>query len=137
MAGQPLPLRQAILIATSAAALIAVSAYADNRADKSGPVLHEDVVPPQYDSSAATRQPIFGPTPRVGQNPSAFANKDKILPEPRPDRSKNDTEPVLGRGGFAADRSTTARPDLHTGSDDTLHYVSVFNPSVLPFKRMS
>jgi hypothetical protein len=28
-------------------------------------------------------------------------------------------------------------PDSNTGPDGTLHYVSVFNPDVLPFKRMS
>jgi hypothetical protein len=44
---------------------------------------------------------------------------------------------VLGAGGFAADRHTTMTPDGNTGPDATLHYISVFNPDVLPFKRMS
>ena len=94
--------------------------------------LHEDLpAPPQDDSS-----PMIGAEPREGQNPAAFASGDKVLPEPAADPGKPG-EPVLGGGGFAADRDTETRPDYNTGPDDTLHYVSVFNPDVLPFKRMS
>src|SRR4029079_16914692 len=32
---------------------------------------------------------------------------------------------------------TSMTPDSNTGPESTLHYVSVFNPDVLPFKRMS
>lgn len=45
--------------------------------------------------------------------------------------------PVLGTGDFSADRQTSMTPDNRTGSDQTLHYISVFNPDVLPWKRMS
>ncbi len=101
------------------------------------PILHEDLPPPHSAAADPSRQPIYGPTPREGQNPSAFADADKILPQPLRDAARDDNEPVLGRGGLAADRDTESRPDRFTGGDDTLHYVTVFNPSVLPFKRMS
>jgi transglutaminase-like putative cysteine protease len=81
------------------------------------------------------------PSPLIGSaggsgNPAAFQSGNKILTEPSPDARKSG-EPVLGQGGFAADRQTSMTPDGNTGADGTLHYVSVFNPDVLPFKRMS
>src|SRR5262249_1433030 len=53
------------------------------------------------------------------------------------DQGSDQDTPVLGRGGFGADRDTSTKPDEATGSDGTLHYISVFNPDVLPFKRMT
>jgi transglutaminase-like putative cysteine protease len=95
-------------------------------------VLHEDLTAPTTDDDS----PMIGEAPREGKNPAAFASGDKVLPEPAPKTNPGD-QPVLGRGGFAADRDTETRPDLHTGPDGTLKYVSVFNPDVLPFKRMT
>jgi hypothetical protein len=118
------PLAALALIAGGAGAFaIAGEAAAPRR------VLHEDLPGP------GTSGPLLG-APRPGQNPAGFASGDKILPEPSHDAPASG-EPVLGRGGFAADRQTSTRPDLNTGADGTLHYVSVFNPDVLPFKRMS
>jgi transglutaminase-like putative cysteine protease len=71
-----------------------------------------------------------------GAGPAAFQSGDKVLARPQDDNRKSG-EPVLGQGGFAADRETSMTPDANTGADSTLHYVSVFNPDVLPFKRMS
>ncbi|MGE0546353.1 MAG: transglutaminase domain-containing protein [Kofleriaceae bacterium] len=95
-------------------------------------VLHQDLPAPSGDR----------PGPTIGDsgsgNPTGLVTGDKILPEPSdppPDQAKD--EPVLGAGGFAADRQTSMKPDDNTGADSTLHYVSVFNPDVLPFKRMS
>ena len=95
--------------------------------------LHEDLPSPSE-----------RPTPMIGGtgsgNPAAFAAGDKVLPRPPaepPATSPAKGEPVLGTTGFAADRQTSMTPDGNTGSDATLHYVSVFNPDVLPFKRMS
>jgi len=81
------------------------------------------------------------PSPMIGAtgsgNPAALQSGDKVLAEPSLDAPRNKGEPVLGNGGFAADRNTSMTPDTNTGADGTLHYVSVFNPDVIPFKRMS
>lgn len=104
-------------------------------------VLHQDLMPPQPGEGRASGNvpgsAVFGPPPTEGQNPTAFANGAKILPEPAASEERKPTEPVHGSGGFAADRDTQTKPDYSTGSDSTLQYVTVFNPSVLPFKRMS
>lgn len=95
------------------------------------PVLHEDIPAPGDRPS-----PVIGGT--GSGNPAAFTAGDKVLPKPPSDAAPADkSEPVLGTGGFAADRQTSMKPDTNTGPDATLHYVSVFNPDVLPFKRMS
>jgi transglutaminase-like putative cysteine protease len=87
--------------------------------------------------------PLAGdkPTPMIGGtgsgNPAAFTAGDKVLPKPADPVSTDKSEPVLGTDNFSADRQTTMEADSNTGPDGTLHYVSVFNPDVLPFKRMS
>ena len=96
-------------------------------------VLHEDLPSPNEKP-----QPTIGGGD--GANPTAIIAGDKRLPKPvtdAPTAKPSDGEPVLGGGGFAADRQTSMKPDGNTGSDSTLHYASVFNPDVLPFKRMS
>jgi hypothetical protein len=105
----------------------------------SRPVLHLDLPPPDDAEEIAVnrRQPLFGPEPGEGRNPSAFAYRNKILPAPQTGPEPLEAEPVHGREGFAVDRITQTKPDKATSSDDTLQYVEVFNPSVLPFKRMS
>jgi len=105
---------------------LAVAQEARNR-----PTLHEDLVPSGQQDSRT-----------IGSGtgmPAAVRSGDKLIPKPSlsdPDKAPRD-EPVLGAGGFAADRQTQMKPDNKTGPDTTLHYVSVFNPDVLPFKRMS
>jgi len=105
------------------------------------PVLHLDVPPPGEATEVGTQprspQPLFGPDPGEGQNPSAFAYRNKILPAPQTGPEPTEAEPVHGRDGFAVDRITESKPDGITNADDTLQYVEVFNPAVLPFKRMS
>jgi transglutaminase-like putative cysteine protease len=104
------------------------------------PVPHE----PLPELAGDHAQPTIGGS--GSGNPAAIAAGDKLLPKPPLDRhlgsadaagSGSPHEPVLGAGGFAADRDTQMKPDEQTGADDTLHYQSVFNPDVLPFKRMS
>ncbi len=102
-------------------------------AKRTRPTLHEDLVVPNG------AQPDSRTIGSGGGMPAAVRSGDKIIPKPPlsdPDRAPKD-EPVLGAGGFGADRQTQMRPDNKTGPDSTLHYVSVFNPDVLPFKRMS
>ncbi len=110
----------------------AVGATAVAWAQKPARTLHEDVPSPGGDLGG----PLVGSKPEAGKNPEGFASGNKLLPEPEL-APKERGEEVFGRDGFSTDRQTSARPDYQTGSDGTLHYVSVFNPDVMPFKRMS
>ena len=121
--GRRLALASAVAIAAAAAV-----AVAQDRA----PVLHEDLPAP----GGSDPSPLIGDDPVAGKNPDAFAAGDKMLAEPEMG-GRESGEPVFGRDSFATDRQTESTPDYSTGSDGTLHYVSVFNPDVLPFKRMS
>lgn len=72
--------------------------------------------------------------------PTAMVVGDKVVPMPQLGTAKKPDEPVLGGSGKAnsgMDRMTEWKPDMNTGPDSTLHYVGVFNPDVLPFKRMT
>ena len=118
----------AILVTAAGAAGLVLA-----QSGKSRPTLHEDLPPLTGDKAGPT---IGKQTP--GSNPSAISAGDKTLVKPSLDqKSTNPSEPVLGKGGLAADRQTSMKPDDNTGPDSTLQYVSVFNPDVLPFKRMS
>jgi hypothetical protein len=123
--------RPALLLAV--AVVTAGAAAALGQAASKERKLHEDLpAPPDVDPD----NPMIGDV-GAGQNPAAFTSGDKVLPEPSQDSAMGDQEPVLGTGSFSADRDTETSLDDHTGADSTLHYVSVFNPDVLPFKRMS
>jgi transglutaminase-like putative cysteine protease len=120
------------LIAAVAAAAGLVVAQTTPQA-KSRQTLHEEL-PPLAKSDAA--QPTI--TRKDGDgNPTAMVVGDKIVPKPQLGTKARPDEPVLGKGGFAADRQTEWKPDNKTGPDSTLNYVSVFNPDVIPFKRMT
>ena len=63
-------------------------------------------------------------------NPRAFTAGDKVLPHPAMETKPGDDpkgEPVLGGGGFAADRETQMKGDYSTEADPTLHYASVLH----------
>lgn len=115
---------------------VAGAAIAQQASDKSSRRKpHEDLEGPTGDRPS----PLIGQT-SPDKSPAAIAAGDKVLPKPsvdKPDKTTPSDEPVLGGSGFAADRQTSMTPDTNTGPDGTLHYVSVFNPDVLPFKRMS
>ena len=107
---------------------------ASSLAQRRRPVLHEPLPAPPGPQSPS---PVLGRSEADG-NPAAIASGDKVLPAPALARPPRDPkEPVLGSKDFGADRSTEAPPDRNTQADGTLHYASVFNPDVLPFKRMS
>jgi transglutaminase-like putative cysteine protease len=119
----------AIAVTVAGAAGLAIAQQARR------PTLHEDMPAP----TTATQQPGRTIGGSGGGMPAAVFSGDKLIPKPAltdPDQAAK-SEPVLGAGGFAADRQTQMKPDDKTGPDATLHYVSVFNPDVLPFKRMS
>ncbi|HUJ63802.1 MAG TPA: transglutaminase domain-containing protein [Kofleriaceae bacterium] len=125
---RPGPLLAALAIAGAAAGL------ALGQGTPVRPILHERLPEP----AAERPSPMIG-AGSGGGNPAAIVAGEKTLPKPSLETRPSDpqAEPVLGKGGFAADRSTSLNPDENTGPDSTLHYVSVFNPDVLPFKRMS
>jgi transglutaminase-like putative cysteine protease len=106
----------------------------------------------QSSAPATTRHTLHEELPALGKsdvaqptitrkdgdgNPTAMVVGDKIVPKPQLGTKARPDEPVLGKGGFAADRKTEWKPDNQTGPDSTLNYVSVFNPDVIPFKRMT
>jgi hypothetical protein len=107
------------------------------------PVLHEYVKPPKARSGrivggdpASTPRPEAPPDERR-ENPPAIRQDDKVLVEPQPTEAARPEEVRHGERGGAADRDAEARPDYLTQADGTLHYAEVFNPSIVPFKRMS
>ena len=111
---------------------LAVAAPKRSPAPTARPILHEDLPPPTAGESPST----LGQQPSPNKNPAMLASGDKIIPEPKLD-PVNKGEPLFGGGGVAADRDTQTKPDLNTVTDGALHYASVFNPDVVPFKRMS
>lgn len=125
-------MRRFQLAAVVVTAASAVGAGALAYAQRAPRPLHEDLPDP----GGGTGSPLVGSEPKAGQNPEGFASGDKLLPEPEL-APKESGEGVYGRSGFSTDRQTESKPDTQTGTDGTLHYVSVFNPDVLPFKRMS
>jgi hypothetical protein len=113
------------------------------------PVLHEYVEPPPPSSGRAGRivDPTAAPAAASsepgaddpidpGQNPPAIRQADKLIPEPLKSTARRGDEPVLSPD-VAPDRETTVPPDRDTDADSTLEYSEPFNPSVLPFKRMT
>ena len=119
-----------VLAAGGIAATLAVAQSSARRP----PVPHEDLPAP----TGADASPVIG-AGSAGSVPTALRSGEVIIPKPSVDTPANNArgEPVLGTKDFGADRQTSLKPDDNTGTDGTLHYISVFNPDVLPFKRMS
>jgi hypothetical protein len=131
-----------VLVAALAGA--GATASADWLEDGEGddPVLHEYVAPPggapaRSADGPGDRPRTIGGEPRAGKNPAAVKSNDLLLPEPPKTEPRRQDEPVHGTQDFGADRDTTQPMDRNTGADGTLHYTEVFNPAVVPFKRMS
>jgi hypothetical protein len=129
----------AAIAAFGAAVAIGVVAAA---ADKPAPTLHEYVAPPaSREGGRIVSFPGAQEKSQTGQekpaNPSAIRHGSKLLVQPPLADKVGAGEQVHGNSPFAVDRETTARPDRQTEQDGTLHYSEVFNPSVVPFKRMS
>ena len=78
---------------------------------------------------------LVGDKPQPGRNPAAIDNDGRLLPEPAATEPAKPDERV--HTDSKADRQTEWRADDNTGPDSTLTYTTVFNPSVIPFKRMT
>ena len=128
-------------------ALAAAVTAAAQAVDQPPPVLHRDVRSPRRGVAgtppgerrppATSSSAIIGDEPAAGRNPAAIGTGEKILPEPQPSEPPAPEEPVMGRDNFGADRETSLAPDANTGPDSRLAYVEAFNPSVVPFKRLT
>lgn len=120
--------------ARTSLALLAVTSVAGlaiaQQARRPARVLHEDLPEPTTDRS----NPMIGG--EGSSMPVAIRSGDKVLPVPNEDASRAG-EPVFGESGRAADRKTAIEMDAPTGKDGTLTYESVFQPDVVPFKRMT
>lgn len=109
------------------------------------PVLHEYVKPPRSkagrivggDPSDAPRPAAKPGEAERRENPPAIRQDDKLLVGPQPSEPPRSEEVRHGDKSPGAERESEARPDYLTQADGTLHYSEVFNPSVVPFKRMS
>ncbi len=128
------------------AAAAAVTAAAQV-VDQPAPILHRDVRSPRRGvpgtppgdkrPPATSANAVIGDEPAAGRNPAAIGTGEKILPEPPPSEPPAPEEPVMGRDNFGADRETQLAADANTGADPRLAYVEAFNPSVVPFKRLT
>jgi hypothetical protein len=139
--------RHAVWIAVGATAAAAAVTATAQVIDQPAPVLHRDLRSPRRGAAgtpqgekrppATSANAVIGDEPAPGRNPAAIGTGEKILPEPPPTEPPAPEEPVMGQGNFGADRETELAPDANTGPDPRLAYVEAFNPSVVPFKRLT
>jgi hypothetical protein len=137
----------AVWMVLSGVALAAAVTAAAQAIDQPPPVLHRDVRSPRRGVAgtppgerrppATSSNAVIGDEPAAGRNPAAIGTGEKILPEPPPSEPPAPEEPVMGHDNFGADRETSLQPDANTGPDSRLAYVEAFNPSVVPFKRLT
>jgi len=134
-------MRPVIPIAVLAAAAAAAGLVLAQSPAAQRPVMHEELpllAPDPAKNGAIIRKDSTG-------EPTAMVVGDKVVPMPQLGAQKKPDEPVLGTGvnqtggqsSAGMDRQTELKPDMNTGPDSTLHYAGVFNPDVLPFKRMT
>jgi transglutaminase-like putative cysteine protease len=102
-------------------------ALAGDAAATPPPVLHEYVPPPEQSDA-------YRWTSRA-QIPDHIALPDRVLP--RPDLSDTSSSPSRVLDAGSGQRSTSIRADRNTELDELLDYTAEFNPTVMPFKRMS
>ena len=127
--------RSVVLIGLPALIGVAMTlAFADERE----PILHEWVAPPS--TTHGERAPrLLGAPPRAGENPTAIRADDRLLPEPPAASESNRDEPVRygAEGDLAHDRDDAFIPDYATTIEGRLAYAEIFEPAIVPFKRMT
>lgn len=132
-------MRRARASLVAASALIGAAAIAGlASADDPEPVLHKYVAPPEPGARSVdpTRPQLIGESD-PDQNPVAIRHEGQLLPEPSAIAPPAADELLFGSGAWGTDRDTAASLDRSTGADSRLNYTEVFDPSVVPFKRMS
>ena len=128
---------RASLVAVSA--LVGAAAVAGlAAAEDPEPVLHKYVAPPDPAARAVdpTGPHLIGDSD-PDQNPVAIRHEGQLLPEPSAIAPPAADELLFGSGAWGTDRDTATSLDRSTGADSRLNYTEVFDPSVVPFKRMS
>ncbi len=96
-------------------------------------MLHE-YVPDEADLKALLD---FARKTGAGKLPPGFKQHGEQLPQPKDGLDPRPREPTISRMDRSTRRSRKARPDRDTRHEGTLHYQVVFDPSVVPFKRVS
>ncbi len=98
-----------------------------------GPMLHE-YVPDEADLKALLE---FARKTGAGKLPPGFKQHGEQLNKPKDGLRARPREPTISRMDRRTRRDRKARPDRATRHEGTLHYQVVFDPSVVPFKRVS
>jgi transglutaminase-like putative cysteine protease len=98
-----------------------------------GPMLHE-YVPDEADLKALLD---FARKTGAGKLPPGFKQHGEQLKQPKDGLKPRPREPTISRMDRRTRRDRKAQPDRKTRHEGTLHYQVVFNPSVVPFKRVS
>ncbi|PIE18463.1 MAG: hypothetical protein CSA65_04945 [Proteobacteria bacterium] len=107
--------------------VLAVGLATPAKGQRATPLLHEYVRPP------SRGQPL---APTGEKLPEAIRGDDRLLPRPQLSKGRARDEQLLGERQ-AMDRSTSLAPDRKTIHDGQLRYAASFNPSVVPFKRLT
>lgn len=97
------------------------------------PMLHE-YVPDEADLKALLD---FARKTGAGKLPPGFNQHGEQLPKPKDGLTPRPSEPTISRMDRRTRRDRKAGPDRDTRHEGTLHYQVVFNPSVVPFKRVT
>jgi transglutaminase-like putative cysteine protease len=107
---------------------------ADPKPDATGPVLHEYIPEDSRSTQLDRLADAVGP----GRLPASVPGDAQPLA--RPDdglKARPDERPVASRADRRTGRDQRTLPDRETRHEGVLHYQAVFNPSVVPFKRVS
>jgi len=98
-----------------------------------GPLLHE-YVPDEADLKALLD---FARKTGAGKLPPGFKQHGEQLKRPKDGLRARPREPTISPMDRSTRRDKKAGPDRDTKHEGTLHYQVVFNPSVVPFKRVT
>lgn len=97
------------------------------------PILHE-YIPGEADAKALLD---FAASAGEGRLPTGFRQDGELLERPSDGRSSIPRERAISDRNTDTQRDRELRPDRETSHEGQLHYRSVFNPSVVPFKRVT
>ncbi len=134
-------MRRLLLLTLALGAMLTPSRWATGQttlpSTGSDPATAPQTVLHEYVPDGADLKELLDLSARTGAGklPSGFNQQGSELPKPRDGVSPRPAEPTMSRRGSQRDRQTSM--DRETTHEGTLHYHVVFNPSVVPFKRVS